>query len=214
MFHKSSVLQLFHKTNLAAPSSPAKFLSDDINKNNTHIPLSDNYSTGHGNNNATLNANHLYSQSISIMTRSGQMSSNPLPAVGEASTLPPHRDAQATNSNISLETDHPLSPRGAIARQPGRGGLLPPLDTQQRPTPSAPAGGGFVSQSPSPRPSAPDYDMFQAKEWHLICCNSTPYREAPNHFFGFMSFYMIYASSISKGKNELITMDSTCIELW
>ena len=146
-----------------------------MNKNTTRLAFSDNgYNNINNNNNNNnissssnsniLSANHLFSQSISVMTRRGQASSNPLPAIGEANALPAHHHAQTRNSSQSLEAEQPLSPRGATAwGMPGSRAELPPLRTLPRSSPNF-TGGGFSVSSPRLHPTAPDYDMFQAKE--------------------------------------------------
>ncbi|GFN99366.1 transmembrane protein 145 [Plakobranchus ocellatus] len=121
--------------------------------NTIHTPNNNN----NNNNNNSINANHLFSQSISVMTRRGETSTNPLPSVGEARALPPHLDK--TDPAVMTLSEHPLSPSGATAWQP-RGKLqLPPLRNPHNFTRNSTS--GFSDGEP---PSALDYNIFQAKQ--------------------------------------------------
>ncbi|GFR73245.1 transmembrane protein 145 [Elysia marginata] len=177
---RSEASSLFPKnTNMGTTStpSPVNFLTGDINRNTTlglsgnEYSINNNNSTAttiipgcndNSNNNITLNANHLFHQSISIMTRRGDVSSNPLPSIGEVRALSVYPGAGTSDSTASLESQHPLSPRGATGWLPkGRAAQLPPLNTHHHPIPNV-TGGGFLNASK--QPSAPDFDMFQAKK--------------------------------------------------
>ncbi|RUS82814.1 hypothetical protein EGW08_009434 [Elysia chlorotica] len=135
-------------SNTASTSSEANIVNNGNNNNYNN-----------NNNSNILSANHLFSHNMSIMTRRGQSTSNPLPAIGEVNALSSNHDPHNGNSLLAYQSENPLSPRATIAwgHQPGVRSQLPPLRSAPQVT-----GGGF-SVSSSPCPSVPNYDLFQAK---------------------------------------------------